>query len=108
MVSPSQRTEISRVFGEMPEPEEDFARLPDGPSWAWWIIAILPLGPQLQIGVLGTTSLEKRLRAIEKTLDHMEQRQLVLAPASSEEATNPSSICRDGGDAVESAASLIQ
>ncbi|OXU23206.1 hypothetical protein TSAR_002244, partial [Trichomalopsis sarcophagae] len=94
-VPASQRSEIRRVFGEMPEPEDDWLRLPDGPSWTWWLLAILPLGPQLQVGILGTTSLEKRLRAIEKTLDHMEQRHLSVGPAASEETTQSSSICRD-------------
>ncbi|XP_048506866.1 LON peptidase N-terminal domain and RING finger protein 3 [Athalia rosae] len=94
-VAASQQDEIQRVFGGMPEPENDWPLLPDGPSWTWWLLAILPLGPQLQVGILGTTSLEKRLRAIEKTLDHMEQRQLTVAAAPSEETTTPVSICRD-------------
>lgn len=91
----TQRSEIRRVFGEMPEVEDDWLRLPDGPSWSWWLLAILPLGPQLQVGILGTTSLEKRLRAIEKTLDHMEQRLLGVEPAASEETRTAGSICRD-------------
>ncbi|XP_043467921.1 LON peptidase N-terminal domain and RING finger protein 3 [Leptopilina heterotoma] len=94
----SQQSEIQRVFGRMPETEEDWLCLPDGPSWSWWLLAILPLGPQLQVGILGTTSLEKRLRAIEKTLDHMEQRQFTVTPATSEETTTSTSICRDDDD----------
>ncbi|KYQ51250.1 LON peptidase N-terminal domain and RING finger protein 3, partial [Trachymyrmex zeteki] len=107
-VSISQKSEIQRVFGRMPDVEEDWSRLPDGPSWAWWLLAILPLGPQLQVGILGTTSLEKRLRAIEKTLDHMEQRQLTIAAAPSEQTTTSSSICRDGRAITETAMSVIQ
>ncbi|KAL6264515.1 hypothetical protein P5V15_004623 [Pogonomyrmex californicus] len=107
-VSTSQKSEIQRVFGRMPDTEEDWSRLPDGPSWAWWLLAILPLGPQLQVGILGTTSLEKRLRAIEKTLDHMEQRQLTIAAAPSEQTTTSSSICRDGRAITETAMSVVQ
>ncbi|KYN40189.1 LON peptidase N-terminal domain and RING finger protein 3 [Trachymyrmex septentrionalis] len=107
-VSISQKSEIQRVFGRMPDVEEDWPRLPDGPSWTWWLLAILPLGPQLQVGILGTTSLEKRLRAIEKTLDHMEQRQLTIAAAPSEQTTTSSSICRDGRAITETAMSVIQ
>ncbi|KYM81695.1 LON peptidase N-terminal domain and RING finger protein 3 [Atta colombica] len=107
-VSISQKSEIQRVFGRMPDMEEDWPRLPDGPSWAWWLLAILPLGPQLQVGILGTTSLEKRLRAIEKTLDHMEQRQLTIAAAPSEQTTTSASICRDGRAITETAISVIQ
>lgn len=107
-VSLSQQLEIQRVFGRMPDTEEDWPRLPDGPSWTWWLLAILPLGPQLQVGIVGTTSLEKRLRAIEKTLDHMEQRQLTVAPATSEETTTSSSICRDEGGLTDTTVSLVQ
>ncbi|XP_020278799.1 LON peptidase N-terminal domain and RING finger protein 1 isoform X2 [Pseudomyrmex gracilis] len=107
-VPSSQKSEIQRVFGRMPDTEEDWTRLPDGPAWAWWLLAILPLGPQLQVGILGTTSLEKRLRAIEKTLDHMEQRQLTVAAALSEQTTTSSSICRDGRAITETAMSVVQ
>jgi len=107
-VPTSQKFEIQRVFGRMPDTEEDWPRLPDGPSWAWWLIAILPLGPQLQVGILGTTSLEKRLRAIEKTLDHMEQRQPTVAATPSEQTTTSSSICSDGRAITETAMSVVQ
>ncbi|XP_015596385.1 LON peptidase N-terminal domain and RING finger protein 3 [Cephus cinctus] len=107
-VPSSQQSEIQRVFGSMPDIEEDWSRLPDGPSWTWWILAILPLGPQLQVGILGTTSLEKRLRAIEKTLDHMEQRQLTVAPAPSEDTTTSASICSDDRTIVGNPVPVIQ
>ncbi|XP_017886533.1 LON peptidase N-terminal domain and RING finger protein 3 [Ceratina calcarata] len=107
-VPSSQQLEIQRVFGRMPNTEEDWAHLPDGPSWTWWLLAILPLGPQLQVGILGTTSLEKRLRAIEKTLDHMKQRQLTVAPATSEETTTSSSICRNEGGLTDTTVSVVQ
>ncbi|XP_014471249.1 PREDICTED: LON peptidase N-terminal domain and RING finger protein 3 [Dinoponera quadriceps] len=107
-VPSTQKSEIQRVFGRMPDTEEDWPRLPDGPSWAWWLLAILPLGPQLQVGILGTTSLEKRLRAIEKTLDHMEQRQPTVAAAHSERTTTSSSICMDGRAITSTAISIVQ
>ncbi|EZA54315.1 LON peptidase N-terminal domain and RING finger protein [Ooceraea biroi] len=107
-VPTSQKFEIQRVFGRMPDTEEDWPRLPDGPSWAWWLIAILPLGPQLQVGILGTTSLEKRLRAIEKTLDHVEQRQPTVAAAPSEQTATSSSICSDRRAITETAMSVVQ
>lgn len=95
----SQRSKIRPVFGEMPNVEDNWQSLTDGPAWAWWLLAILPLSPQLQVGILGTTSLEKRLRAIEKTLDHMEQRLLgsssLESSSSSQETTTGDSICRD-------------
>ncbi|KAG8225845.1 hypothetical protein J437_LFUL004774 [Ladona fulva] len=74
-VDHSIRREIERTFGRMPElePDDSWLSTPDGPAWAWWVLAILPLGQNLQVGVLAATSLEKRLRAIDKTLDRMER-----------------------------------
>ncbi|XP_063982548.1 LON peptidase N-terminal domain and RING finger protein 3 [Diachasmimorpha longicaudata] len=106
-VSPYQQIEIQRVFGKIPTPEDEWWRLPDGPSWTWWILAILPFGPQLQVGILGTTSLEKRLRAIEKTLNHMEKRQLTITSPPAEDTTTSSSICSDGNDITNSTVSIV-
>uniref|UniRef100_A0A1Y1M3X8 RING-type domain-containing protein n=1 Tax=Photinus pyralis TaxID=7054 RepID=A0A1Y1M3X8_PHOPY len=66
--------EIERYIGHMPALEENWTTLPDGPSWTWWLVAILPLSLQLRVGFLGGTSLEKRLLAIEKMLDHLKIR----------------------------------
>ncbi|XP_058984467.1 LON peptidase N-terminal domain and RING finger protein 2-like, partial [Musca domestica] len=63
--------EILQSYGEMPVVEEDWSSREDGPAWAWWVIALLPLRPQLKVDILATTSLEKRLRAIEKTIHSM-------------------------------------
>ncbi|XP_063228618.1 LON peptidase N-terminal domain and RING finger protein 3 [Bacillus rossius redtenbacheri] len=72
-VLPAVQAEIVRTFGAMPAVEEDWAQLANGPAWAWWLLAILPLGQNLQVGILATVSLEKRLRAIEKTLDYIQR-----------------------------------
>ncbi|CAG2059390.1 unnamed protein product, partial [Timema podura] len=73
-ILPPVQAEIVRTFGSMPNVEDDWLGLVDGPSWTWWLLAILPLGQNLQVSILGTTSLEKRLRAIDKTLDYIQQR----------------------------------
>ncbi|CRK92767.1 CLUMA_CG006225, isoform A [Clunio marinus] len=62
------KDEILKSFGKMPDLEENWSISNDGPSWTWWMIAILPLSPLLKVNILATTSLEKRLRAIDKTL----------------------------------------
>ena len=36
----------------MPAVEKNYWRLPSGPAWAWWILAILPLDTQAQVCVL--------------------------------------------------------
>lgn len=41
--------QVVSSFGTIPDVEGDWTALPDGPSWTWWLLAILPLGPQLQV-----------------------------------------------------------
>lgn len=41
--------EILQSYGEMPRVEENWETIADGPAWAWWIIALLPLRPQLKV-----------------------------------------------------------
>lgn len=43
------RAEILKSFGQMPDLELDWEISNDGPSWTWWIIAILPLSPLLKV-----------------------------------------------------------
>lgn len=43
--------EILQSYGEMPMVEENWSSREDGPAWAWWIIALLPLRPQLKVSV---------------------------------------------------------
>ncbi|KAH1003796.1 hypothetical protein HUJ04_003650 [Dendroctonus ponderosae] len=74
LLSPAALSEVERLIGKMPQIETDWLTLPDGPSWTWWLIPILPLSAQLQVGFLSSTSLEKRLRAIDKMLEHMKVR----------------------------------
>ncbi|XP_023031885.1 uncharacterized protein LOC6643180 [Drosophila willistoni] len=68
-LSTEQKHEILQSYGQMPPLEANWERITDGPAWAWWIIALLPLSQQLKVDILATTSLKKRLRAIDKMLD---------------------------------------
>lgn len=43
------KEQVVASFGAIPEVEENWKSLPDGPSWTWWLLAILPLGPLLQV-----------------------------------------------------------
>jgi len=45
-----------------------------GPVWAWWAIAVLPLDPQIQFALMGMTSYHERLLAIRKVLAFMSRR----------------------------------
>lgn len=42
-------TEIHKSFGSMPRNEKDLESITDGPSWAWYIIALLPLNQNLKV-----------------------------------------------------------
>ena len=41
----------SSLPGAMPAVEKNYWRLPSGPAWAWWILAILPLDTQAQVNI---------------------------------------------------------
>lgn len=43
------KQEILQSFGEMPTVESNWTSIADGPAWAWWIIALLPLSQQLKV-----------------------------------------------------------
>lgn len=45
------KAEILKSFGQMPDLEVDWEVSNDGPSWTWWIIAILPLSPLLKVNI---------------------------------------------------------
>ncbi|XP_023176231.2 LON peptidase N-terminal domain and RING finger protein 3 isoform X1 [Drosophila hydei] len=72
-LSTEQKHEIFQSYGQMPPVEHSWELITDGPAWAWWIIALLPLSQQLKVDILATTSLMKRLRAIDKTLDWLRE-----------------------------------
>lgn len=42
-------TEIHKSFGSMPRNEANLESITDGPSWAWYIIALLPLNQNLKV-----------------------------------------------------------
>lgn len=46
------KDEIVKSFGAMPMLETSWETVPDGPAWAWYIIALLPLGQPLKVSVL--------------------------------------------------------
>lgn len=41
---------------------------PNGPSWCWWLLAVLPLDGRAQLPFLALTSLKDRLSGIRKVL----------------------------------------
>lgn len=48
-LSSEQKHEILQSYGQMPPLELSWELISDGPAWAWWIIALLPLSQQLKV-----------------------------------------------------------
>jgi len=65
----TQRKEgILTHFGMMPPVEESYWLLPSGPTWLWWLLAILPLDSHAQMHILSQCLLKKRLSAVNHIL----------------------------------------
>lgn len=54
-LKPRLLAEIERCIGCMPEIDQGWLDLPDGPAWTWWLIAILPLSIQLRVKTIYLT-----------------------------------------------------
>ncbi|XP_071362788.1 LON peptidase N-terminal domain and RING finger protein 3-like [Trachinotus anak] len=63
-----QKERIEGHFGPMPEKDSELQACPNGPSWCWWLLAVLPLEGRAQLPFLALTSLKDRLSGIRKVL----------------------------------------
>ncbi|KAE8613660.1 hypothetical protein XENTR_v10007813 [Xenopus tropicalis] len=52
---------IFMQYNQPPPKEDNIQASPDGPSWCWWLLSILPLDPTYQLLILSLTSLKERL-----------------------------------------------
>ncbi|XP_072252319.1 LON peptidase N-terminal domain and RING finger protein 3-like [Leuresthes tenuis] len=68
-----QKERIEGHFGPMPEKDSELQASPNGPSWCWWLVAVLPLEGRAQLPFLALTSLKDRLSGIRKVLLFMAQ-----------------------------------
>ena len=48
-ITPGMRRGIIDHYGSLPETEQDYWTLNDGPTWLWWIINILPIDPKIKV-----------------------------------------------------------
>ncbi|KAJ1197882.1 hypothetical protein NDU88_001727 [Pleurodeles waltl] len=62
------KSRILGHFGPMPTKDTDPQINPNGPSWCWWILAVLPLENKAQLPFLAMTSLKDRLNSIRRVL----------------------------------------
>ncbi|XP_071397796.1 LON peptidase N-terminal domain and RING finger protein 3-like [Centroberyx affinis] len=63
-----QKERILGHFGPMPEKDSEPQASPNGPSWCWWLLAVLPLEGRAQLPFLALTSLKDRLSGIRRVL----------------------------------------
>ncbi|XP_062819908.1 LON peptidase N-terminal domain and RING finger protein 3 [Anolis carolinensis] len=70
-LKPALKGRILGHFGPMPAKEADPQANPNGPSWCWWILAVLPLESRAQLPFLAMTSLKERLNGIRRVLAFM-------------------------------------
>lgn len=68
-----QKERIEGHFGPMPEKDPEIQASPNGPSWCWWLLAVLPLEGRAQLPFVALTSLKDRLSGIRKVLLFMSQ-----------------------------------
>ncbi|XP_042334960.1 LON peptidase N-terminal domain and RING finger protein 3 isoform X2 [Sceloporus undulatus] len=70
-LKPALKSRILSHFGPMPAKDLDPQASPNGPSWCWWILAVLPLESRAQLPFLAMTSLKDRLNGIKRILAFM-------------------------------------
>ncbi|KAJ8396495.1 hypothetical protein AAFF_G00018010 [Aldrovandia affinis] len=66
-----QKERIVGHFGHMPEKDLEPQISPNGPSWCWWLLAVMPLESRAQLPFLAITSLKERLTGIRRVLVFM-------------------------------------
>ncbi|KAK7921843.1 hypothetical protein WMY93_008745 [Mugilogobius chulae] len=67
-LKPEQKQRIEGHFGPMPPKDPEIQSSPNGPSWCWWLLAVLPLEGRAQLPFLALTSLKDRLSGLRKVL----------------------------------------
>ncbi|XP_015366470.1 PREDICTED: LON peptidase N-terminal domain and RING finger protein 2 isoform X2 [Diuraphis noxia] len=80
---PEIKSEILRTVGFPPSIEPKWEELSDGPAWTWWLLSLLPLGQNAHVDLLANTSIEVRLKVINKILSRIERSSLSLRMTSS-------------------------
>ncbi|GCC35695.1 hypothetical protein chiPu_0014183 [Chiloscyllium punctatum] len=68
---------IHTQHGPIPDQEENVQASPDGPQWCWWLLAVLPMDPSLQMMLLSSTSLHQRLTHLQRVLHYLVQNQIL-------------------------------
>lgn len=68
------KTRISEHFGQLPALDPNLMTSQNGPAWAWWCVAVLPIESRIQMALLAMCSFKERLDALEKVLKYLSHR----------------------------------
>lgn len=60
------QTKITQHFGEMPDLENSPSSAENGPRWAWWSLAVLPLDQHVKSALIAMINFKERLKALKK------------------------------------------
>merc|ERR1711992_349366 len=55
-------------YGNLPDTEQDYWTMTNGPTWLWWVLNTLPIDPPLKLLLLSKTSLKERLENTRRIL----------------------------------------
>ncbi|KAL8562181.1 hypothetical protein ACOMHN_005166 [Nucella lapillus] len=68
------KSRIQRHFGNIPPLDPNPGTSPNGPAWAWWSVAVLPLETSVQLVILAMTSFKERLESLKRVLRYLGRR----------------------------------
>ena len=68
------KARISQHFGAIPAMDPIPGSNPNGPAWAWWCSAVLPIDTRIQLAMLAMSSYRERLEALRKVLRYLGNR----------------------------------
>ncbi|KAL8606237.1 hypothetical protein ACOMHN_012869 [Nucella lapillus] len=70
------KARITQHFGALPDLNPNPSSNPNGPAWAWWCTAVLPLDPGVQLSLLAESRYKERLKTLTQVLGHLSPRSL--------------------------------
>ncbi|KAL4230189.1 LON peptidase N-terminal domain and RING finger protein 3 [Mactra antiquata] len=63
-----QKSQIRQHLGEFPAQETEMSYGINGTAWHWWMIAVMPLDPRIQLAMLAMQTYKERLQGLQKVI----------------------------------------
>lgn len=74
LLQPESVREITDHYGCLPKLSSTELDTPNGPTWVWWMITILPIDSKLQITAMSFKKLQQRLLFIKSAIDTIQSK----------------------------------